>query len=207
MLGFNPNMISTAQTQQFGTHKDMARSAGPIIPYEFKEIKPKKQLKEIRKILLPEKKRFIFKYGYKFNLQHRCVICGSQQQWEISDPMRPPLPLSNVNKGRPLMGTYCPKHAGTFKQMEMLQQQILAEEHGLEFRAYLPKPKIPMLKRGPLTNLNQVDMGSLIAAGWHIEPPQGTKESPTEQYVRLMAEINGKLKQIESIVGVIKIEE
>ena len=29
------------------------------------------------------------------------------------------------------------------------------------------------------------------------------KENPTEQYARLMAEINGKLKQIENIVGVI----
>ena len=56
MLGYNPNMITTAQTQAFGSHKDMARAAGPIIPYEFREIKPKKQLKEIRKILLPEKK-------------------------------------------------------------------------------------------------------------------------------------------------------
>ena len=203
MLGYNPNMITTAQTQAFGSHKDMARAAGPIIPYEFREIKPKKQLKEIRKILLPEKKRFIFKYGYKFNLQHRCVVCGSQQQWETSDPMRPPLPLSNVNRGRPLMGTYCPKHAGIFKQMEMLQQQILAEEHGLEFRAYLPKPKVPAFRRGPLTDLNQSDMSSLIAAGWLIEPPKGTKENPTEQYVRLMAEINGKIKQIENIVGVI----
>jgi hypothetical protein len=203
MLGFNPNMISTAQTQQFGSHRDMARAAGPIIPYEFKELKPKKQLKEIRKVLLPEKKRFIFKYGYKFNLQYRCVICGSQQQWDISDPMRPPMPLSNVNKGRPLMGTYCPKHAGIFKQMEMLQQQILAEEHGLEFRGYLPRPKIPTLKRGPLVDLNQTDITSLISVGWAIQPPQGTKETPNEQYVRLMAEIVNKMKQIENLVGLI----
>ena len=203
MLGFNPNMISTAQTNSFGSNKEMGRAAGPIIPYEFRELKPKKQLKEIRKVLLPEKKKFIFKYGYKFNLQHRCVVCGSRQQWEISDPMRPGIPLTDVNKGRPLRGTYCPKHAGIYKQMEMLEQQILAEEHGLEFRAYLPKAKVPTFRRGPLTDLNQVDMTSLISAGWVIEPPKGTKETPKEQYIRLMAEMQGKMKQIENLIGLV----
>ena len=191
MLGYNPNMISTAQTNSFGSNKEMGRAAGPIIPYDFKELKPKKQLKEIRKVLLPEKKKFIFKYGFKFNLQYRCVICGSQQKWEISDPMRP------------LKGTYCPKHAGIHKQMEMLEQQILAEEHGLEFRAYLPKPRVPTFRRGPITDLSQVDMTSLISTGWVIEPPKGTKETPKEQYVRLMAEMQGKMKQIENLIGLV----
>ena len=181
----------------------MGRAAGPIIPYDFKELKPKKQLKEIRKVLLPEKKKFIFKYGFKFNLQYRCVICGSQQKWEISDPMRPGIPLTEVNKGRPLKGTYCPKHAGIHKQMEMLEQQILAEEHGLEFRAYLPKPRVPTFRRGPITDLSQVDMTSLISTGWVIEPPKGTKETPKEQYVRLMAEMQGKMKQIENLIGLV----
>ena len=85
--------------------------------------------------------------------------------------------------------------------MEMLEQQMLAEEHGLDFRAYLPKPKIPMLNRGPLTDLNQVDMASLISTGWAIEPPKGTKETPREQYVRLMAEMQYKMKQIENLIG------
>jgi hypothetical protein len=87
--------------------------------------------------------------------------------------------------------------------MEMLEQQILAEEHGLEFRAFLPRPKIPMISRGPLQELTQSDMVSLISVGWVIEPPQGTKETPTEQYSRLMAEVYGKMKQIENLVGVI----
>jgi len=201
---FNSGIIGTSQAPTFGSSREMARSAGPVIPYEYKEIRPKRQLKEIRRVLLPEKKRFLFiKYGYKFNITHRCVICGSQQQWDVSDPMRPGIPLHEVTKGRPLKGTYCPKHAGMFKQMEMLEQQILAEEHGLEFRAFLPKAKVPVLKRGPLQDLNDSDVASLIASGWTIKPPQGTKEKPKEQYVRLMSEINGKLRQIENLVGYI----
>jgi len=203
MLGFNPNIIGTGQTQSLGSSRLVARSPGPVIPYDFREIKPKKQLKEIRKVLLPEKKRFIIRYGYKFNLVHRCVICGSQHQWEVSDPMRPGIPLSEVNKGRPLKGTYCPKHAGIFKQMEMLEQQMLAEEHGLEFKAFLPKARLPIINRGPLTDFTDSDMTSLISAGWLISPPKGTKEKPKEQYIRLMAEIGNKLQQIQNIVGVI----
>ena len=60
-----------------------------------------------------------------------------------------------------------------------------------------------MLSQGPLTDLNQAQVSSLIAAGWLIEPPKGTREIPKEQYVRLMSEIQGKLKQIENLVGVI----
>ena len=87
--------------------------------------------------------------------------------------------------------------------MEMLEQQILAEEHGLEFRAYLPKAKVPTFRRGPLTDLDQIDMTSLISAGWVIEPPKGTKETPKEQYIRLMAEMQGKMKQIENLIGLV----
>ena len=204
--GFNPGLIGNpAGVNPFSSHKVSSRAAGPVIGCEYKELKPKKQMKEIRKVLLPEKKRFLFiKFGFKFNLRHRCVVCGSQQEWELSDPMRPPLPLSNVNKGRPLQGNYCPKHSGFFKQMEMLEQQILAEQHGLEFRSFIPKPKIPSLRRGPLSSLNQSDITSLIAMGWVVQPPQGTKESPLEQYSRLMVEIQGKLSQAQKIIPMIE---
>ena len=175
--------------------------------YKYKNAKPKKQLKEIRKILLPEKKKFIFKYGFKFNIRHRCVVCGSLHEWEMSDPMRPPLPLSQVNKGRPLQGNYCPKHAAHFKQMEMLEQKMLAEENGLEFRSFIPKPKMPIMSSGPLTNLKQSDIASLISVGWVIEPPKGTKENAYEQYTRLMLDVQGKLAQIQQIIPMMEVEE
>ena len=34
------------------------RAIGPIEDYKFDALKPKKQMKEIRKVLLPERKRF-----------------------------------------------------------------------------------------------------------------------------------------------------
>jgi hypothetical protein len=204
MLNYTPSIIA-AQVPSFGSGYDIARAPGPIIPYEYSSTRPKKQLKELRSVLLAEKKKFIFKYGFKFNLMHRCVVCGSLHEWEASDPMRPPIPLSEVTKGRPLKGTYCPKHAGFLMQREMLEQQMLAEEHGLEFRRFIPKAKVPsMMKRGPLTSLNEKDMTSLISMGWAIKPPEGLKETPREQYVRLMVDISGKLKQIENLVGVIE---
>ena len=43
--------------------------------------------------------------------------------------------------------------------MEMLQQQILADEHGLDFKAFIPRPKVPqMLKGGPITSLSKQDI-------------------------------------------------
>ena len=185
------------------------RYSGPVVEYSYAAIKPKKQLKEIRKVLLPEKKKFLFiKYGFKYNLMHRCVICGAFHQWESSDDLRPPIPLAGVNKGRPLGGTYCPKHAGFYKQMEMLEQQILADEHGLEFKSYIPKPKIPnIMNRGPLRDLSPQDITSLVASGWVIEPPQGTKETPHMQYTRIMLEVNGKMAQIQKIIPLLEVEE
>jgi len=183
-----------------------ARNPGPVTEYKYRNARPKKQLKEIRKILLPEKKKFIFKYGFKFNMRHRCVVCGSLHEWEMSDPMRPPLPLSHVNKGRPLQGNYCPKHAAFFKQMEMLEQKILAEENGLEFRNFIPKPKMPVIRSGPITNLKQSDIASLISVGWVIEPPRGTKEGAYEQYTRLMLEVQGRLAQIQQIIPMMEVE-
>ena len=208
VVGFNPGLLGNP-AGTFGSPIDSlnARNPGPVMEYKYKNAKPKKQLKEIRKILLPEKKKFLFmKYGYKFNIRHRCVVCGSLHEWEHSDPMRPPLPLSNVNKGRPLQGNYCPKHAAYYKQMEMLEQKILAEENGLEFRNFIPKPRMPVMNTGPLTNLKQSDIASLISVGWVIEPPRGTKEGPYEQYTRLMLDVQGKLVQIQKIIPMMEVE-
>ena len=207
VVGFNPGLLGSSMGTFNNTIDSLnARNPGPVIEYKYKNAKPKKQLKEIRKILLPEKKKFIFKYGFKFNIRHRCVICGSLHEWEMSDPMRPPLPLSHVNKGRPLQGNYCPKHSAFFKQMEMLEQQILADDHGLEFRNFIPKPKLPIVNRGPLTMLKQSDIVSLISIGWLIEPPRGTKENAYEQYTRLMLEVQGKLAQIQQIIPMMEVE-
>ena len=42
------------------TPTEIARMPGPISTYEYKNIKEKKQLKEIRKVLRSERKRFLF---------------------------------------------------------------------------------------------------------------------------------------------------
>jgi len=206
-MAFQPSGIIGAPAFLGGSIGD--RHSGPLTEYTYAAIKPKKQLKEIRKVLLPEKKKFLFiKYGFKYNLMHRCVVCGAFHQWESSDDLRPPIPLASVNKGRPLGGTYCPKHAGFYKQMEMLEQQILADEHGLEFKSYIPKPKLPnIMNRGPLRDLSPTDITSLVASGWTIEPPKGTKETPHIQYTRIMLEVQGKLSQIQKIIPLLEVEE
>tara|TARA_R110002020_G_scaffold220133_2_gene428042 strand:- start:4879 stop:5526 length:648 start_codon:yes stop_codon:yes gene_type:complete len=168
-----------------------ARASGTVMEFKFTEIKPKKQLKEITKVLKAEPKSFLgIKYGMKFNLKDRCVVCGFHHVWEQGDYMRPPIPLDKVTKGRPLRGTYCPKHAGMYMQMEMLQQQILADKHGLEFKRFIPKmPKI--IKSGPLTTLSKDDVLSLTSTGWFITPPAlGDNKTATEEVVRLITEIN-----------------
>ena len=206
---FNPGGLIGAPAFVGGNGQIGDRHSGPVVEYTYAAIKPKKQLKEIRRILFPEKKRFLgIKYGFKYNLMHRCVVCGAFHQWEASDDLRPPIPLSDVNRGRPLRGTYCPKHAGFYKQMEMLEQQILADEHGLEFKSYIPKPKIPnIMNRGPLRDLSPQDITSLVASGWVIEPPQGTKETPHMQYTRIMLEVQGKMAQIQKIIPLLEVEE
>ena len=168
-----------------------ARASGAVTEFKFTEIKPKKQLKEITTVLKAEPKSFLgIKYGMKFNLKDRCVVCGFHHIWEQGDYMRPPIPLDKVTKGRPLRGTYCPKHAGMYMQMEMLQQQILADKHGLEFKRFIPKmPK--MIKSGPLTTLSKDDVLSLTSTGWFITPPAlGDNKTATEEVVRLITEIN-----------------
>lgn len=203
-LGYSPGLIGTTQVPSpFGSNLHNARAAGPVIPYDYKSERPKKQFKEIKKVLFPTKKKFLFvKYGQKFNVRHRCVVCGTQQNWEPSDPMRPTIPLTEVVKGRPMKGTYCAKHSGIWRQMEMLEQQILAEDNGLEFSAYIPKPKVPqMLQRGPLKNLRPQDVQSLSAIGWDIKSPQADKEEPPAEYARLMQEVEAKLKRIHVLVA------
>ena len=125
-----------------------------------------------------------------FNLKDRCVVCGMHHIWDAGEYLRPPIPLEKVTKGRPLKGTYCPKHAAMFKQLEMLEQQVLADKHGLDFKAFRPKmPK--MLQSGPIKNLSKEDIASLTAAGYFIKPPTlGDNRSATNEAIEIVGEIN-----------------
>ena len=191
-----PNIIGqNTPNPAFGnfnmTPLQQARASGAVTEYKFVAIKPKKQLAELTAVLKSEPKRFLgIKYGKKFNLKDRCVVCGFHHIWEQGDYMRPPIPLDKVTKGRPLMGTYCPKHASMYMQLEMLQQQILADKHGLDFAAF--KPRMPkMLKSGPLTTLNKNDVASLTSAGWFNKPPAlADNKTATEEVIRLLTEVN-----------------
>lgn len=194
--------MQSAQTSSaFLPKLPMYRSPGQIEEYKYDQIKPKKQLKEIRKVLLPEKKKFfIFRFGKKFNLKDRCVVCGVNHHWDAGDYLRPPIPLDEVHKGRPLRGTYCPKHSAIFMQMEMLEQQILAEEHGLEFKGF--KPKMPsIVKKGPITTLTAQDVATLTAAGWLIKPPT---PAPTEdarvEAQALVSELSSSIQRLNHLL-------
>ena len=172
-----------------------ARSAGPISTYDYKSVKPKKQLKEIIKVLKPENKTFLkIPYTFKYNIKDRCVVCGTHKIWDASDNLRPPLPLHKVRKGHPMRGTYCDKHAGIHRQYEYLEQQILAEEHGLSFSAYVPKASslnpINLVSSGPLQSLKETDIQSLSALGWTVKPPSGSEESKEAELFRLIIEQN-----------------
>ncbi len=196
IIGQNNTMINPLKVSS------NARSAGPIINYEFKAFTLKKQLKELLGVLRPEKKRFIFKYGYKFNIRDRCVVCGVHHIWEAGDNLRPPIPLTAVTKGRPLRGTYCPRHASMHKQLEMIEQQVIAEKHGLEFKKYIPKPKVPqIMNRGPLVTLSQGDIISLTSKGWVITPPQAETTTAEQKLIELLIELKGKIGQIDELVG------
>ena len=191
---YNNQLIGQSAPQQFNpalSPLKQARASGVVQEYKFMTFKPKKQLKELIAVLKAEPKKFLgIKYGKKFNLKDRCVVCGFHHIWEAGDYMRPPIPLDSVTKGRPLRGTYCPKHASIYMQMEMLQQQILADQHGLEFKAFVPKmPK--MLKSGPISNLTKNDVAHLTSAGWFIRPPAlGDNRTATDEVIRLITEIN-----------------
>tara|TARA_A100001391_G_scaffold73075_2_gene46923 strand:- start:4378 stop:5037 length:660 start_codon:yes stop_codon:yes gene_type:complete len=198
------------ETNPFLPPKQLARAAGTVMTYEFKSLKPKKQLKEIVKVLLPEKKRFLkIPYRFAFNMKDRCVVCGTQKIWDGGDPIRPPIPLHKVRKGYPMRGTYCEKHAHIHRQYEMLEQQILADEHGLSFSAYIPSAKsLNPLASGPLTSLKETDISSLSSLGWAIKPPQGLSESKEEELFRLIIETDSLNERIKSLLKEgVKLEE
>ena len=77
----------------------------------------------------------------------------------------------------------------------------------IESANFIPKPKMPSIRRGPLNTLSGQDMASLISVGWVIEPPKGTKETGIEQYTRLMVDIQGKLAQIQKIIPILEMNE
>ena len=186
---------------------EAARAAGSVMTYEYKSVKPKKQLKEIIKVLMPENKTFVkIPYKFKYNIKDRCVICGTHKVWEASDNLRPPLPLHKVRKGYPMRGTYCEKHAAIHRQYEMLEQQILAEEHGLSFSAYVPKaPSVSSFNplnmvTGPMTTLKESDIASLSGVGWIIKPPTGEIESSEEELFRLLVESDAINKRVKVLL-------
>tara|TARA_B100001287_G_scaffold163986_1_gene137797 strand:- start:196 stop:876 length:681 start_codon:yes stop_codon:yes gene_type:complete len=211
-MQFNPpsligatNATVNAGPNPFMDRLTAARAAGPIMPYEYKALKPKKQLKEIVKVLKPEKKTFLkIPYSFKYNYKDRCVICGTQKFWTADDTRRPPLPLHKVRKGYPMRGTYCEKHAAIHMQYEMLEQQILAEEHGLSFSAYIPSAKslnpVNLVKSGPITQLKQEDINSLTSLGWSIQPPVTENSSKEEQLYALMIENTAMSAKIKSLL-------
>ncbi len=219
-MNYNPTNLIGAQSAHVGTNPFLdrfsaARAAGSIIQYEYKNLKPKKQLKEIIKVLMPEKKKFLkIPYRFKYNLKDRCVVCGSQKVWESGDVRRPPLPLHKVRKGYPMRGTYCEKHAAIHRQYEMLEQQILAEEHGLSFSAYIPSAKslnpVNLVTSGPMTTLKQTDMQSLSAMGWTIRPPNNGVENKEEELFRLIIETNNINERVKTLltegVNVVNVE-
>ena len=210
-----PNLIGTQPIQPtfnqlpsaFLPPLERARSAGQVEEYRYQSIKPKKQLKEITKILKPETKSFLkVPYKFAYNIKDRCVVCGTHKVWEAGDNLRPPLPLHKVRKGYPMRGTYCEKHAAIHRQYEMLEQQILAEEHGLSFSAYVPKaPSVSSLNplnmvTGPLTTLKESDIASLSSSGWTIKPPQAQVETREEELFRLVIESDAINKRVKTLL-------
>ena len=82
-------------------------------------------------------------------------------------------------------------------------QQILADEHGLSFSAYIPKAPtmqtLNPLSSGPLTSLKATDIASLGSLGWTIKPPVSETESREEELFRLVIEsstINERVKTL-----------
>ena len=101
-----------------------------------------------------------------------------------------------------MRGTYCPRHSSIHKQYEMLEQQILADKHGLEFKKYIPRPKVPqIMSRGPVQELSEKDIISLTSKGWEITPPTAETITAEEKLVNLLVELKGKIAQIDEIVG------
>ena len=207
-MQFQPPSLIGAQSANTGMNPFLdrlsaARAAGSVMLYEYKSVKPKKQLKEIIKVLKPEKKKLLgIKYGFKYNIKDRCVVCGTQKNWDAGDSMRPPLPLHKVRKGYPMRGTYCEKHAQIHRQYEMLEQQMLAEEHGLSFSAYIPSARsLNPLASGPMTGLKQEDITSLTSLGWTIKPPVALVETKEEELFRLIIETNGINSRMKTLLA------
>ena len=77
-----------------------------------------------------------------------------------------------------------------YMQLEMLQQQILADKHGLEFKRFVPKmPKV--MKSGPITELTKKDVSALTASGWFIKPPAlADNKTARQEVIQLITEIN-----------------
>ena len=204
LIGASNATVNTSGNPFMDRHT-AARAAGPIMPYEYKSMKPKKQMKEIVKVLKPERKTFLkMPYKFKYNLNDRCVICGTQKVWTADDARRPPLPLHKVRRGYPMRGTYCDKHAAIHMQYEMLEQQILAEEHGLSFSAYIPSARslnpVNLVKAGPVTQLKQEDINALTSLGWKIIPPTNDNASPEEKLYAMMIENAAMSERIKSLL-------
>ena len=140
----------------------------------------------------------------KFNLKERCVVCGTHHVWEAGDYLRPPIPLDRVERGRPLRGTYCPKHAAYHKQFEMIQQEIIADEHGLDFKRFIPTPKMPkMMKAGPIYNLTNEDIVALSSVGYVIKPPTISQdESKESEVLRLTSELKTISQRLDVLLKI-----
>ena len=94
LIGANSTNVTN---KAFMDKEDAARAAGPVMQYEYKNHKPKNQLKEIMKVLKPESKTFLkVPYKFKYNIKDRCVVCGTHKVWEAGDNLSPPLPLHKV---------------------------------------------------------------------------------------------------------------
>ena len=89
-------------------------------------------------------------------------------------------------------------------QYEMLEQQILAEEHGLSFSAYIPSAKslnpVNLVRSGPITQLKQEDINSLSSLGWKIIPPANEASSKEEQLYAMMIENAAMSERIKSLL-------
>ena len=89
---YQQQVIGQTVPQQFTLMSPLqqARASGTVVEYQYQEIKPNRKLKELSKVLQAEPKQFLFfKYGKKFNLKDRCVVCGMHHVWEAGDYLRP----------------------------------------------------------------------------------------------------------------------
>ena len=86
----------------------------------------------------------------------------------------------------------------------MLEQQVLADEHGLSFSAYIPKAPtmqtLTPLSSGPLTSLKESDIMSLSSVGWTIKPPTAEQEAVEEELFRLLIEQNTINQRVKTLL-------